>query len=197
MNRFQVSTIAALLAGIAISSPALAQDAHAHGAAAAAQQDKSAPQDARDNALVDAVRRATDGFQNSRVAEAAGYALALGCVSNDSTGAMGVHFVNGDLVGDGVLDVNHPEAILYEPDAAGQFRLTAVEYIVLADGWNAAHNAPPQLMGQLFHLNGSPNRFGLPAFYALHVWAWKDNPNGTFTNWNPRVSCDGYAGQNP
>ena len=40
-------------------------------------------------------------------------------------------------------------------------------------------------MGQLFHLFESPNRFGLPAFYTLHVWAWKDNPNGTFTNWNP------------
>jgi len=22
------------------------------------------------------------------------------------------------------------------------------------------------------------------------VWAWKDNPNGTFANWNPNVSCD-------
>jgi hypothetical protein len=30
---------------------------------------------------------------------------------------------------------------------------------------------------------------------TLHVWAWKDNPNGTFTNWNPSVSCDGFSGQ--
>ena len=28
----------------------------------------------------------------------------------------------------------------------------------------------------------------------LHVWAWKDNPNGTFANWNPDVSCDAYNG---
>jgi protein-S-isoprenylcysteine O-methyltransferase Ste14 len=37
------------------------------------------------------------------------------------------------------------------------------------------------------------NRFGLPAFYTLHVWAWKENPNGTFVNWHPNVSCDGFA----
>jgi hypothetical protein len=40
------------------------------------------------------------------------------------------------------------------------------------------------------------NRFGLPAFYTLHVWAWKNNPNGTFTNWNPTVSCDAFADRN-
>ena len=35
-------------------------------------------------------------------------------------------------------------------------------------------------MGQLLHLFESPNRFGLPAFYTLHVWAWKENPTGMF-----------------
>ena len=44
-------------------------------------------------------------------------------------------------------------------------------------------------MGQLFHYFEAPNRFGLKAFYTLHVWAWKDNPNGAFVNWNPDVSC--------
>ena len=52
-------------------------------------------------------------------------------------------------------------------------------------------------MGQLFHLFESPNRFGLPAFYTLHVWAWKENPNGTFVNWHPKVSCDGFTAPNP
>ena len=31
----------------------------------------------------------------------------------------------------------------------------------------------------------------LPALYELHVWAWRENPNGTYVDWNPRVSCDG------
>ena len=24
----------------------------------------------------------------------------------------------------------------------------------------------------------------------LHVWAWRDTPRGTFTDMNPRVSCE-------
>ena len=66
---------------------------------------------------------------------------------------------------------------------------------MLADAWNAKHAGPPQLMGQLFHLFDSPNRFGLPAFYTLHVWAWKENPNGAFVNWNPNVSCEAFVDQ--
>jgi hypothetical protein len=73
--------------------------------------------------------------------------------------------------------------------------LTGADFLVLADAWNAKHPGPPELKGQLFHFFESPNRFGLPAFYTLHVWAWKDNPNGTFTNWNPAVSCDAHNPQ--
>ena len=109
-----------------------------------------------------------------------------------------MYFVNGSLVGDGELDVNHPEILLYEPLSNGKLRLTGADYLVLKSDWDAKpeHTSPPELMGQLFHLFDSPNRFGLPAFYSLHVWAWKENPNGTFVNWNPNVSCDGFSGQN-
>ena len=51
------------------------------------------------------------------------------------------------------------------------------------------------IMGQLLHLFEAPNRFGLPAFYTLHVWAWKESPTGTFVNWHANVSCDGFSGQ--
>jgi hypothetical protein len=40
---------------------------------------------------------------------------------------------------------------------------------------------------------GSPNRYGIPAFYELHIWAWKDNPRGTFADFNPNVTCDEYT----
>jgi hypothetical protein len=30
-------------------------------------------------------------------------------------------------------------------------------------------------MGQLLHRIAAPNRYGLPAFYTLHVWASKDS----------------------
>jgi hypothetical protein len=47
-------------------------------------------------------------------------------------------------------------------------------------------------MGQVFHYNTAPNRYGIPAFYALHVWAWRDNPGGPFADWNSTVSCRNY-----
>jgi hypothetical protein len=28
--------------------------------------------------------------------------------------------------------------------------------------------------------NPAGNRYGLPAFYELHAWLWKDNPIGLF-----------------
>ena len=63
---------------------------------------------------------------------------------------------------------------------------------MLAAAWDAANKTPPTLMGQLFHRGPSPSRYGLPAYYALHVWAWRHNSHGTFVDWNPKVSCDGW-----
>jgi hypothetical protein len=142
------------------------------------------------NALVATVRDATERFRDVSLAEAEGYGLLFGCVSGPDLGAMGLHFVNLSLVGDDVLDPARPEIVIYEPT---RVRLIGADFLVLKDVWDAKHAAPPQLMGQLLHLFESPNRFGLPAFYTLHVWAWKENPNGTFVNWHPKVSCDGFA----
>ena len=142
------------------------------------------------SALVEQVRRATEALRDVRQATAAGYAQFLGCVSGPQEGAMGVHFVNGTLVGDGAILASQPEALIYE-FREGLARLVGVEYIVMADDWNRAHKEPPVLEGQTFQFNSTPNRFGLPAFYELHVWAWRDNPKGTFADWNINVSCEG------
>ena len=146
------------------------------------------------SALVDEVRRATERFKDVAAARAAGYAPFLGWVSGPQEGAMGVHYVNGDLVGDGELDLQRPEALMYEP-RSGRLRLLGVEYIVIAQAWDARNQTPPTLMGQVFHYNTSPNRYGIPAFYSFHVWAWRDNPNGSFADWNPNVSCDEYSAE--
>lgn len=74
----------------------------------------------------------------------------------------------------------------------GRLRLVGVEYITLAPLWDAANEGPPTLEGHLLNYVGSPNRYRLPAFYELHVWAWRHNPDGTFADWNPRVSCDAH-----
>jgi hypothetical protein len=108
---------------------------------------------------------------------------------------MGIHFVNMDLVMDGELDPTRPEIVIYEPTASGRLRLIGADYLIFAEGWDKAHPHAPAMMGQLFHRFESPNRFGLPTFYTLHVWAWKDNPTGTFTNWHSNVSCDGFNPQ--
>ena len=149
-----------------------------------------ATHDASTAPLAEEVRRATQRYQDVAGTTGAGYALFLGCVSSPQDGAMGIHYVNNDLVGDGKLDASRPEALIYEPKG-GKLQLVGVEYIVIAAAWDAANKTPPTLMGQLFHYNPSPNRYGIPAFYALHVWAWKHNPHGVFVDWNPEVSCDG------
>lgn len=149
------------------------------------------------NALVRVVRESTERFRDVAVAEAEGYHLLFGCVSGPDFGAMGLHYVNLALVGDGELDPRQPEIVIYEPGPNGRLRLIGADYLVFADAWDQKGVGTPQLMGQLLHLFESPNRFGLPAFYTLHVWAWKENPTGTFVNWHARVSCDGFSGQNP
>jgi len=144
--------------------------------------------------LVQIVRQATERFRDVWVAEAEGYSLLFGCVSGPETGAMGMHYVNLALVGDGALDAARPEIVIYEPTPSGRLRLIGADYLVFADAWHQNNTATPELKGQLLHLFESPNRFGLPAFYTLHVWAWKENPNGAFVNWHPKVSCEGFSG---
>jgi hypothetical protein len=147
------------------------------------------------NALVKAVRESTERFRDVSVAEAEGYALMFGCVSGPDTGAMGLHYVNLPLVGDAVVDAARPEIVIYEPLPNGRRRIVGADFLVLKDLWDAKNQSPPELMGQLFHLFEAPNRFGLPAFYTLHVWAWKENPTGTFVNWHSNVSCDTFNPQ--
>jgi hypothetical protein len=166
-----------------------AQDGHSHGTTMFTADQKN---DAA--TLLKIVRESTERFQDVSAAEAEGYVLTFGCVSGSDSGAMGLHYVNSALVGSGILDPRRPQIVIYEPTANGRPRLIGADYLVLADMWNATHSAPPELMGQLFHLFESPNRFGLPAFYTLHVWAWKENPNGAFVNWHPKVSCDTFSG---
>lgn len=142
--------------------------------------------------LVRVVQQSTAPFLKVSNAEAAGYMIAGGCTSDGGNeGAMGLHYANFSLLGDGALDEARPEILVYEPMRNGKMRLVAVEYLVFVDAWGAA-NPPPVLRGQQFHYLGSPNRYGLPAAYILHVWAWKSNPNGAYSNFNPRVSCESY-----
>ncbi len=143
--------------------------------------------------LLKAVQDATRGFFDVNAATAAGYGSLGSCVTGPERGAMGIHYGNPGLIGDGLIDASAPELLIYE-QRGRRLHLLGVEFLVLADQWNTNHpdGAPPVLMGQHFQFVGTPNRYRLPAFYELHVWAWRDNPFGTFVDWNPLVSCVDY-----
>jgi hypothetical protein len=140
--------------------------------------------------LVQQVRDATRAFRDVNNAIAAGYTSLGACVSGPDQGAMGIHYA-GHPIDDGVLRPDQPELLIYEL-RGGRLQLVGVEYLQLAAGWSGP---PPVLVGQQFQFVDTPNRYGLDAFYELHVWAWKNNPNGTFADWNPKVSCDEYTGE--
>jgi len=139
---------------------------------------------------------ATAKFRSVEVAQRAGYGRfvdvdGIACIDMPGMGAMGIHYVNGDLVGDPTISALKPEAMVYEPTRSGGLRLVAVEYVVVKADWDARHRSRPSLFGRRFDLTGSPNRYGLPPFYSLHAWIWKHNPDGTFAMWNPNVHCPG------
>lgn len=178
---------------------ALAQTTHAHPAST--QQQELSPEQGQ---LLSIVREATERFKNVNVAQNEQYSLLFGCVTGPDSGAMGLHFVKQEyltkppMLPNGDIDPTRPEIVIYEPIAGGGLRLIGADYLLFADAWDKSHPGnPPQLMGQLFHYFEAPNRFGLPAFYTLHVWAWKENPNGAFVNWHPDVSCKAFNGQIP
>jgi hypothetical protein len=143
------------------------------------------------------VKDATRRYRTADSAIDAGYVQFLGCVHEPLAGSMGIHFVNGTLAGDTTIDPAKPEALIYEVEPNGQLSLVGVEYIVFQQAWDALHNQPPSLFGQPFMLVPSPNRYGIPAFYELHAWAWKANPTGPFKDWNPKVLCLGTEGHRP
>ena len=147
-----------------------------------------------DHSLSAVTKSATGRFHNLAAAKDAGYAIlpdaaGIACIDNQPVGGMGVHYANSELVGNPAIDPLHPEALVYAPNAAGQLKLAALEYVVFQDAWDSTHSSRPSLFGRPFDLTPFPNRFGLPAFYSLHAWVWEPNSDGLLEPWNPRVHC--------
>jgi len=141
-----------------------------------------------DTPLIDKVRNATAQYLDINKAKADKFVVGTPCVSGPDAGAMGVHMVRPDRIGSLVLDPTQPQALIYEPMADGAMRLVGVEYIILAQNW-ADPSSPPALEGNLYNYVDAPNRYGLPAFYEIHVWAWEHNPKGSYADWNTQVTC--------
>jgi hypothetical protein len=177
----KASRMGSLVVAASLLAPAAAganDAAHDHGGSA---NDKAF------SPLIKKVRRATARFRDINVALAEGYAPATPCVSGPNGGAMGVHLIKADLLTK-EINAETPEALIYEPFPDGRMRLVGVEILTFAADWV---NEVPVLDGHLLNLVGEPNRYGIPAFFEIHVWAWRNNPDGSFSDWNPRVSCAG------
>ena len=110
-----------------------------------------------DGSSLAAARSATAKFQRLHVARSEGYGIlrdadGIACIDNPGVGGMGVHYVNGALVGNADREATTPEALVYEPGPNGRLRLVALEYVVFQSAWDKRHADPPMLFGQTFEL---------------------------------------------
>jgi len=143
--------------------------------------------------VMDALR-ATEPFHDLSRAQSAGYKAIVAdvtgktCIAQAGAGGMGVHYLNPALL-NGSVEPTMPQALVYAPVAGGNLKLVALEYIVFQSVWDAHHSSRPSLFGRQFNFTPAPNRFGIPAFYSLHLWIWFSNPSGMFEPWNPQVVC--------
>lgn len=135
------------------------------------------------------LRQAVEPFHDFAAANGAGYDVLVThpvnhrlCLRDPALGAMGIHYLNGALVDDTVL-VDEPEVLIYEPEEDGSLEFVGVEYVIPFT-IRGEDQPPPVLFGRQFKRNHVFN------LWALHAWVGRDNPSGTFADWNPDVTCE-------
>ena len=124
------------------------------------------------------LRAATAKYHDVEEAVADGYLPMGGCVALPTGPAMGIHYVNMPKVLDGELSITEPEVLVYIPEPNGGLRLVAAEYMIP----QASTPELPELFGRHFH----PGPMGT---WTLHAWVWRNNPDGMFADFNPKLSC--------
>jgi hypothetical protein len=173
---------------LTLLAPAAAMSLAVLGGPAAAEEDYTAQ--------LEALKAAMEKYKDPYVAVRDLYLSTVGCVHYDGStmeghlnyakGAMGVHFAN--LTIRGAPDPMKPNVLVYEP-VGNKLELVAVEWLVPL---TPETTEKPKLFGQEFqgpmegHEPLIPQGF---VHYDLHVWLFKDNPNGMFSPTNPNVSC--------
>jgi hypothetical protein len=130
-----------------------------------------------------------------------------------SAGAMGIHFFRPDLLGitappsprvNGAgthTDFRKPAILIYEPQRDGSLELVAVENLVFAAAWRAAgQTEPPSFQGVPYDTMTDDPSTALDEAHMFephfdrHVWLYRDNPNGIYAQFNPKVSCANHKG---
>jgi hypothetical protein len=202
--RSATPTILAVCLGLALAGPVAAQGAGTHGSHAKASEPS-----------LEDLRKATERFRDVEVALAEGYIADPGnmCVTAAmeglprQLGSMGIHYFRPDLLGitaveprvNGVgihTDFLTPAILVYEPQADGSLELVAIENLIFQNAWHEAGNtAPPEFHGNEYYsvvnnpVTDVDEAHGFEPHYELHIWLYRDNPNGMFAPFNPAVTC--------
>jgi hypothetical protein len=138
--------------------------------------------DAAIAAGLEKLRAATKSFHNIDSAVAAGYPREVPqCLVHEHHGAMGYHHVNRANFTTN-LTVERPQILLYERLASGAYKLNGVEFIVPYSIW-PRDSVPPVILSQTMK-----HEDNLKIWYT-HVWAWSNNSDGIFADFNPSVTC--------
>jgi hypothetical protein len=165
------------------------------------------------------VRAIAERYRDVNVAKAEGYTTDNKCVTAEmlgfpaAMGTMGLHYVRRDMLGlppkpappggprvsgSGThTDFRKPAMLVYEPQADGSLELVAVENLVFASAWHdrLGHKQPPAFHGRPYELlSDKPETkvdeaHGWVPHYERHVWVFRDNPNGVYSPFNPKVTC--------
>ncbi|HEX7087540.1 MAG TPA: hypothetical protein VF198_14355 [Vicinamibacterales bacterium] len=166
------------------------------------------------------MRALTEKYKDVKAAEADGYIRdpLNYCVTSTfegqpkQLGGMGIHYFRPDVLkitatepridGAGThTDFLRPGVLIYEPQADGSLALVAIENLVFQKAWHdAGHTAPPEFHGNQYYsmvdnpLTDVDEAHMFQPHYELHLWLYRDNPNGLFAQFNPNVTCEHHRG---
>lgn len=150
-------------------------------AAIEAQYAKQIPQHEIDW-LIAKLREVSDRYHDIDRAIADGFVLVHDCEIRPGEDPAGMVFAQPQRMGDGQLRAGVPDGLLYEPNPNGKPKLVGVEMVMPYALWTKS--TPPVFFGQTLQ---PEDEFGV---FGLHVWVWRDNPDGLFAEGNPNVVCD-------
>ncbi len=132
--------------------------------------------------LLEQVKDSLSKYQDVSIALQDGYVGDLVYVYDPDTGAgMGFHFVNFGITG---VDPFKPQILLYSVTDSGKYELIGLEWFVLSEAVSEA----PVLFDHTFDGPMEGHGPDQPEHYDLHVWLFKENPDGMFEEFNTDVT---------
>ena len=136
---------------------------------------------AEESGALATLRRVTARYHDLNAAVSDGFVFLHGCEVRPEEGPVGIVYVHLQRLLDGAIDPSLPDGLIYEPRRNGTPRLVGVEFAVPYPLWTAQQ--PPTFLDAAFQRE---DEFGV---FGLHVWLWRNNPEGMFAESNPNVSC--------